>query len=146
MNGTGLKERPSERRDGMTPHDYSKSGLQTLFGRIRADNKCKKTMVSNATGEKQGSGAGGATEASSPEKKATGAKQQDTQTEANDELWEVARLAPRHRTQLADGGRWCDGKKQRAPERNRLFWCVGEGAPAEGSHSESHFEEVTNDC
>ena len=34
-----------------------------------AQTTSAKTMVSNATGEKQGSGAGGATEASSPEKK-----------------------------------------------------------------------------
>ena len=107
---------------GMTPGGYRKGGLQTSFGRIRTAHKWKKSNgVQRDRRKTEDPPGAGATEASSPEKKATGAKQQDTHTEANDELWDVARLAPRHRTQLADGGRWCDGKKQRAQNETDYF-------------------------
>ena len=48
-----------------------------------------------------------------------------TQTKANDEQCEVARLAPRHRTQLADCGRLCDGTNQRAHDDVWGTWRKG---------------------
>ena len=68
-------------------------------------------------------------EASSPEKKATGAKQQDTQTEANDELCggqcAVGEGAPARRTLLVP--RWPKSYRDNSVNSRSVPWTLGHG-------------------